>query len=102
MAHQLADGERRSQKETAARAGTRSGGRETGSSDRAYPSRGFSLAQFTFSKLQEIAVNHLLPQVAAARDRDRIARARLKAGEYYFPSKDELLEARAWKRGARS
>lgn len=38
------------------------------------------------------------PQVAAARERDREARARLARNEEYRPSRDELIQARAWRR----
>lgn len=44
----------------------------------------------------------LLPQVAAARERNRLARARVAAGQDYKPSEAEELEARAWRRRGRS
>jgi hypothetical protein len=43
----------------------------------------------------------LLPQVRAARERDRLARARVKAGQNYQPGEDELIDARAWRRRRR-
>jgi hypothetical protein len=42
-----------------------------------------------------------LPQVRAARERDRLARERIAAGADYKPTAAELVEARAWKRGRR-
>jgi hypothetical protein len=42
-----------------------------------------------------------LPQVAAARERDRLARERIAAGADYKPTAAELVEVRAWKRGRR-
>lgn len=42
-----------------------------------------------------------LPQVRAARERDRLARERVKQGEAYRPSEAEALEARAWTRRGR-
>jgi hypothetical protein len=42
-----------------------------------------------------------LPQVRAARERNRLARARVAAGEDYKPSEAELVEARAWGRRGR-
>lgn len=86
-------------KETAARVGTRSGGGQAGSFDSSDPKRGVSLAQLVFSQPDEPVVNEPLPNVAAARERDRAARARLKAGEGYKPTKREMLEARAWHKG---
>jgi hypothetical protein len=44
----------------------------------------------------------ILPQVAAARERDRLARRRLAAGEDYQPTEAEKLEARAWSRRRRA
>lgn len=43
----------------------------------------------------------VLPQVRAARERDRLARARLKAGGDHRPTAREALEERAWKRRGR-
>ncbi|PWB81851.1 MAG: hypothetical protein C3F11_13980 [Methylocystaceae bacterium] len=49
----------------------------------------------------EPAAGPELPQVAAARERDRAARARVAAGQDYKPSAAELVEGRAWRRRAR-
>jgi hypothetical protein len=38
-----------------------------------------------------------LPQVTAARERDRIARERIAAGQDHRPSEAEKVEARAWR-----
>jgi hypothetical protein len=44
--------------------------------------------------------NYELPLVAAARERDREARDRLRRGKPYRPSPEALLEQRAWRRAA--
>jgi hypothetical protein len=59
------------------------------------------IASAVFKPAEQPEEEKLLPQVAAARERDRLARARVARGEDYKPSEAEELEARAWSRRGR-
>lgn len=59
------------------------------------------LASAVFQPAEQPEQKAELPQVAAARERDRIARARVASGQDYLPTAAEELEARAWSRRGR-
>jgi len=87
-----------SKNETAAPVGPRRGGEAEKRDSKTI----FNLSIFPSLSASDAAPEEpLLPRVAAARERDRAARAAIKAGQGYRASDAELLQARAWRRGGR-